>query len=438
MPVVGCAVTAVAADELARATGLAACDTVARALGDLDHPHYGGLARGSVVIVDEASTLGHRDLDRLVAHVEAAGGALVLIGDPHQHGPVGPGHFFGWLVAHKGADVPTLRANHRQADVVDDEGNVVVSLAPEREANIAFREGRIAEALALRDDAGLVTRAASVPELYDAVVGEWLADWQGGARDPMVTTRNAVRHELNRRARDLLAEAGEVSGPAMEVAGRSFQVGDYVVAGANNRRLRSTSDPGWWVKNGSRGTVAVVDAEAGRLSVDFEGAGGGVHRVVMPARYLGAGHLDWAYAVTDYGVQGRTLERSRSVVDDTTTSAGAYVATTRGRLENRIYLVDGTVADERDVEASHGAPSQRESSFDALAARLAAERPDGLLHDADPTVAEGGALAARFTLGELEALLAPVAATVAAAPPDVARRIAGADAAYETLAARHR
>ena len=436
VPVIGCAVTAVAADELARATGLSGCDTVARTLADLDHPEFGGLAPGSVVIADEASTLSHRDLDRLVAHVEAAKGALVLVGDPRQHGAVGPGHFFAWLVGREGVDVPTLRANHRQADVVDDEGAVVVSLAPERESNTAFREGRIAEALALRDEAGLDTRAATAPELYDAVVTDWLADWRAGRRDPMVTTRNAVRHQLNVRARRVLDEAGELSGPALEVAGRVFQAGDYVVARTNNRRLRSV-DRTWWVKNGSRGTVAAVDAEARCVTVDFEGAGGASHRVALPSDYLAQG-LEWAYAVTDYGVQARTLDRSRAVVDDSTTTAGAYVATTRGRLENRLYLVDGTVAEERDLDASHGPPALRESSFDAMAARLAADVPDGLLHEADPAVADGGLLASTHRLSELHALLEPVAAVVAAAPPDVSRRIAGAESSYETHEARRR
>ncbi|MGH9164389.1 MAG: MobF family relaxase, partial [Acidimicrobiales bacterium] len=168
IPVIACAVTAEAADELARATGLTngACDTVARTLVDLDHPVYGGLAPGTVVILDEASTAGHRDLERLVTHVEAAGGALVLVGDPHQHGAVGPGHFFAWLVGRDGGALATLADNHRQRDVVGDDGSVVVSMAPERSAIEAFREGRVAESFARRDAVGLITRAASAPELY--------------------------------------------------------------------------------------------------------------------------------------------------------------------------------------------------------------------------------------------------------------------------------
>ena len=72
--------TAEAADELARQTGLGrrvgtlGCDTIAKVLGDLDHPEYGGLPAGAVVIVDEASTVPHRDLHRLGLHARRAGG----------------------------------------------------------------------------------------------------------------------------------------------------------------------------------------------------------------------------------------------------------------------------------------------------------------------------------------------------------------------------
>ncbi len=437
VPVIGCAVTAEAADELARATGLqgGSCDTVARTLLDLDHAEFGGLRPHTVVVLDEASTISHRDLHRLVAHVERANGSLVMVGDPRQHGAIGPGHFFGWLVDQKGAGVPRLRANHRQRDITDGRGDVVVSLAAERAANLDYREGRIVEALARRDAAGLVTRAASTDALYDAVVDDWFMDRQGGGCDPMITTRNSVRHQLNVRARQLLAEAGELAGPTLEVAGRSFQVGDQVVARENNRRLRSSADPSWWLKNGSRGTVVAVDAEGGELTVDFS-AERAAHRVRLPAAYLSAGNVEWAYALTDYAVQGRTLDRGKAVLDDTTTAAGAYVATTRGRLANRIYLVDGTVTDDQDADVSHGPPSTRESTFDAMAARLAAEVPDALLHEVDPWASDAGALAARHSLLELHRLLAPVEATLAAAPPDVSRRIAGAEAAEEKAAAR--
>lgn len=437
VPVVGCAVTAEAADELGRATGLGgACDTVARTLLDLDDREYGGLRPGTVVLLDEASTAGHRDLDRLLAHVEAAGGTLVAVGDPHQHSAVGPGNFFAWLVGRPDGALATLRANHRQRDVVDDTGAVVVSLAEERSAIEAFRAGRVAESFARRDRAGLVTRAPSAPELYDTVAADWFAAWQAGERDPIVTTRNAVRAQLNARCRRLLDDAGHLHGPVLEVAGVGFQAGDAVVTRRNNRRLRCGADRSFWVRNGVRGTVAAVDVGAGDLEVDFDGPDGVQRRVRLPASYVADGHVEHAYAVTDYGVQGRTLGRCRAVLDDATTASGAYVAITRGRRENRVYLVDGAVAEAHDPATAHGPPPTRDTSYDLLAARLAAQSPDALLHEIDPRVAEAGALATRHSLAELHAALAPLAALLSSGPPDVSRRIAGTDAAIDRLRAR--
>ncbi|HVM02844.1 MAG TPA: MobF family relaxase, partial [Acidimicrobiales bacterium] len=319
--VVGCAVTAEAADELARGSGLGpACDTVARTLADLDHPEFGGLRPGTVVVLDEASTAGHRDLERLLAHVEAAGGALVLVGDPSQHAAVGPGNFFSWLVGRPAGAVAALRANHRQRDVVADDGTVVVSMAAERAAIEAFRDGRVAESFARRDAAGLVTRAPTAPALYDAMAADWLAGWRAGERDPLVTTRNATRAALNARCRRLLADAGGLSGPVLAAGGSQFQAGDLVVARRNQRWLRCAADPSFWVRNGARGTVAAVDARAGALLVDFDGPDGAPRAVRLPAAYLAEGWVEHAYAVTDYGVQGRTLDRSRAVLDDATTA----------------------------------------------------------------------------------------------------------------------
>jgi hypothetical protein len=253
----------------------------------------------------------------------------------------------------------------------------------------------------------------------------------------MITNRNSVRAQLNRRARQRLTDAGFVQGPELVATGRSFQVGDYVIARRNNRLLRGTHDRDFWVRNGSRGTVAAVHPAQGALDVDFDTAQGPC-RVRLPAPYLTVGHLEHAYAVTDYAVQGRTLGRSRALFDDSTTTAGAYVATTRGRLENRVYVIDGTVADARDHATSHGPPPVRESSFDTLAARLEADRPDALLHQIDPQLTEASTLAARHSLAQLHAALAPVASVLSAAPADVGRRIAGAEAATERLLTRRR
>jgi hypothetical protein len=438
--VAGAAVTAEAADELAASTGLGwaggSCDTLARVLLELDDAEFGGLPAGAVVLVDEASTVAHRQLDRLWHHVDRAGGALMLMGDPKQHGAVGPGGFFAWAVEHLPEQVSVLSANHRQRDVTDGDGTVVVSLAEERLANEEYRAGRITESLARRDAAGLVVRSETAGALYDTMATDWFVEWRAGVRDPMIATRNSVRDELNRRARILRLTAGELGDGAVLAAGREIRVGEYVVTRHNDRRLRSP-DGAWYVKNGSRGTVVDVASDGGLL-VDFDGRKGTTHRVALPAAYLAAGYVEWAYAVTDYGVQGRTLTKAKAVLDDTTRAAGAYVATTRGRFENRIYVVDGTVPEAADPHTGHGSPAERPTSLERIAERLAADEPAPLLQAIDPWLARSAPLAAGASLGDLVAAAEATNAVLQSGPPDVSHQLAAEERRQARLLARRR
>ena len=432
VPIVGCAVTATAAAELARASRLTACDTVARTLADLDGRRT-SLQRGTVLVADEASMLGHRDLDRLVEHARRAGGAVVLIGDPHQHAAVGPGSFFAWLVDER-QDVPTLVTNLRQRDVTDEQREIVISLAAEREASRLFRDGDVVAALRTRDAAGLVTRAETPASLHDQLVDDWWAD-QPISADPMVASSNDARERLNRAARRLLAAHGLLNGPVLEVDAREFQAGDRVVARHNDRRLRSPADPGWWVRNGAFGTVTAVDVGRGQVTVAFTDPSGSIHPVALPGAYVAA-HLEHGYAVTDYGVQGRTLTRSRAVLDDAATSPGTYVATTRGRLENRVYVVEGERPDGDGVDVGHAAPLRRRTGLEILAARIAARRPDPMTNQRDPFIGETARLAAGATPLDLKQQIVELDQALAHAPTDPSHALQSAEASRAELAAR--
>ncbi|MDP9389442.1 MAG: relaxase domain-containing protein, partial [Actinomycetota bacterium] len=89
LPVVGCAVSATAAAELESSVGLAhhtgrPAQTIASLLIDLEQ-RGDRLAPGTILLIDEASMVGTRELARLAVHVDRAGGAIKLIGDPDQH-----------------------------------------------------------------------------------------------------------------------------------------------------------------------------------------------------------------------------------------------------------------------------------------------------------------------------------------------------------------
>ncbi len=66
----------------------------------------------------------------------------------------------------------------------------------------------------------------------------------------------------------------------------------------------------------------------------------GTGEVVLPADYV-AQHVELAYATTAHRAQGRTVDTAHALVSPTTTREVLYVAATRGREENRLYVDTG-------------------------------------------------------------------------------------------------
>jgi ATP-dependent exoDNAse (exonuclease V) alpha subunit len=268
--------------------------------------------------------VGTRDLHRLAGHVVSGGGALVLVGDPDQHGAVETGGVFRALVASNDELGLTLFANNRQQKERD------------RRAIDLFREGNVEAALSRYDDDDLVVRSATAAESYDRMVEDWWEHTRRGGSDPMIVGTNHARKQLNAKARQRLVAAGHVSGRGVPGRdGADLAVGDWVVARRNNPRITSPSSEA--ICNGDHGRVTAVDPTAGTIVVDIVGKGS-MH---LPKTYV-ADHVQHGYARTTYGVQGATLDRAFVHVDDRTGFEEAYVAMTRGRNETRLYLVDGT------------------------------------------------------------------------------------------------
>ena len=351
VPIIGCAVSAAAASELEHAAGFArstgaSASTVTRLLWDLGDRSSPGLARGTVVVVDEASMLGTRDLARLAAHVRAAGGAIRLVGDPDQHGSVDVGGVFRRLCAERGDGLVRLVDNNRQEDHT------------ERLAIAEYRDGHVADALGRYDEAGKVVRSRTAGESFDAIVADWYAARLHEHVDPMIAGPNSTRRALNDRARALLKANGELSGEPLVIAGREFMVGDEVVARRNERRLRAAGGRES-VKNGSTGTIIETDLDQYEVVVAFDREG----TIRIPNAYLTAGRLEHGYARTSYGVQGATHQVARYHPTDLSSFEEGYVALTRGRQSAHIYIVDGNQPDHQQRTRPHAAPSRNRSAL---------------------------------------------------------------------------
>jgi len=194
-PVLGAAPTGIAAELLQDETGIPAT-TLHRLLGAAREE--GGLAKGSVLVVDEAGMAETRILAPLLALVGEAEGKAILVGDPRQLPAVGAGGLFAAIVERHGA--VRLRENRRQRDELERRALEALRAGLGREY-LAFAERR--ERL-LVSDGPLQTRA------------RLLADWWQAAKDDlpgsvMIALRRADVAELNAAARALMEAEGKLA-----------------------------------------------------------------------------------------------------------------------------------------------------------------------------------------------------------------------------------
>ncbi len=348
--VVGAAVKGEAARTLADATGIE-CETLAWYLAH-DDPDDVPLDSRTVLVVDEASTIGDRDLDALLTMAARTGASVRLIGDPAQHGAVPAGGMFRVLCERNRATTPELRTTHR------------VQHPDDRAAAEALRDGRIDEALDHLEAAGHLHIAHDDLTMYRQILGRWWDAHRAGLDHPMVDRRNVTRRQLNRLAHHLLRVHGEVGADEMVASDdRRFSVGDRITARAPDRDLHVPGDRHAYIRNGALGTVTALrpdphDPNGDALAVAFDGIG----TIDVPRAFFDHHRrgdrvevgIDHAYALTSYAVQGSTHEVSTSRIDPTTTRAETYVDITRGRAANHLYLT--AAASQLDDEALPRAP----------------------------------------------------------------------------------
>lgn len=339
--VVGLAPSAAAAKVLADDLGIP-CDTTARWL--TSHRHgYTELARGQLVIVDEASLASTMDLDRITAAAERAGAKVLLVGDPAQLQSVDAGGSFGMLVEARnttieepsltGGGAPTLTGVHRFHNDW------------EKTASLALRDGDPA-VIDTYDDHGRICEGTTA-DMIDTAYASWQSAVASGESSVLVAEAATVVRDLNQRARADRILAGLTSaGRDVPLAdGDHASVGDLVITRRNDRTLTTTSDvlDGGFVRNGDRWQITHVHRD-GSVEARREGHGPDAS-VRLPADYV-TEHLDLGYAVTAHRAQGLTVDSSHVLVTRTTTRENLYVSMTRGRDTNRAYVaLDEPTAD---------------------------------------------------------------------------------------------
>jgi AAA domain len=195
--VIGTAVKGEAARTLGAATGMPQRDP--RLVPRPRRPLTAPLDARTVLVVDEASTVSDRDLDRLGWLAAHTGASLRLIGDPAQHGAVEAGGMFRVLCQHHPTHTPHLPLTHGVEDPHD------------RAAADALRAGDITATLDHLDAAGHLHIVDDELDFYRQALTRWWTARQTGKEHPIVDRRNTVRRQLNRLTHRLLQATGQIS-----------------------------------------------------------------------------------------------------------------------------------------------------------------------------------------------------------------------------------
>ena len=324
-PVIGCALAARAARELQNGSGIEST-TIANLLHHLDNPEHPGLQPGTVLVVDEAAMVDSRTLARILDHARTDRAKVLLVGDHHQLPEIDAGGAFAGLATRLGAT--ELHENRRQSNPW------------ERHALTELRTGDVDQALGAYQRHGRITFADTAPDALDVMVNDWWRATDRGEQVLMIATRNVDVDDLNAAARPRLHAAGQITGPDLDIDGRLFAVGDRVLFTRNDRHLG--------VINGDIGTVKRVDTARQRLVVDLGQDGPvRVERAQLEGRRVVHG-----YATTVHKAQGATVDRLLVYGDDRLYREAGYVALSRGRDHNQLYVVTSR---DTDLDAHPGA-----------------------------------------------------------------------------------
>jgi ATP-dependent exoDNAse (exonuclease V) alpha subunit len=280
---------------------------------------------GQLLIVDEASLAGTLDLDAIVTQARAAGAGVLLVGDQHQLSAVQAGGAFGLLARRtRTAELSGLwRFQHRW----------------EADSTRQLRHG---------DPTALDTYAAcgrvhdgDHDAVLQAALAAWRADTDAGLESLLIAADTETVRELNARIRLDNLTTGRATATGVELwDGTTAGVGDRITTRRNDRSQRLPD--GGHVRNGETFTVTAVHPD-GSLDATPTHAGGedqGENQswsIRIPSEYV-AEHVELGYAITAHRAQSTTVDTAHVITGPGMTREHLYVAMTRGRDANHVYV----------------------------------------------------------------------------------------------------
>ena len=356
----GAALSGKAAEGLEESAGIAS-----RTLASWERGWERGfdqLGPKDVFVIDEAGMVGSRQLSRFIQAADQAGAKIVLVGDPEQLQPIGPGAAFRAVAERVGfVELEEIRRQREEW---------------QRAAAVDFGRHRTAEGLAAYAERGCLRFEDDATQVRDAIVRDVTADMEarpGGTR-LVLAHRNADVRALNEAIRAVRKERGELEGERLyhtSEGERAFAPGDRVLFRENNRDLG--------VKNGMLGTVE--RAEDGRLGVRLDSAQEPGRGRVVDVSMADYAAVDHGYATTIHKAQGATVDRAYVLASETMDRHLTYVAMTRHRDGAQLYAGrDEFAGRQGGVLVEHGAAPYEHNPENQGSYFVTLEREDGQRH----------------------------------------------------------
>lgn len=200
----------------------------------------------------------------------------------------------------------------------------------------------------------------------------WRADQRAGRDGLLIADTWEMADALNTR---IHADTIAPDAPHVVAArGHRIAVGDVVITRRNDATIsvydatEYTKLDGAPVRNGNRWQVFAVDPDNARIAARRISDGA---RAALGGEYL-TEHVTHGYAVTVHAAQGATAEVTHAVLGEGVNRAAAYVAMTRGRASNSVYLYDRVAGegDHEHAEVTAGVHQARRGSSAQAAAML--------------------------------------------------------------------
>ena len=331
--VIGMAPTAAAAAVMRSEMRINA-DTVDKILTDWQSGKASVDVRpGDVLLVDEAGMIATPKMEKILTLAQERGALVRALGDYRQLSAVGSG----------GA----LRLVDREIGAVHLDELFRFKNPEEAAATLSLREPPLVgtdKPFEFYKENGRIV-AGDADAMIEDVFRGYSADIQAGKQSIMIASTNETVTRLNDLAQAHAIEHGQVSTGAGAVAlhnSSRAHLGDTIVTRKNARRLIVNSGQDF-VKNGDIWRVTGLHDD-GRITAQHLAHGG---KVTLPAGYVQES-VELGYAATIHRAQGSTVDTAHALVDASTDRAGAYVALTRGRENNQLYvaLADGEKRDD--------------------------------------------------------------------------------------------